>query len=100
MTEVTYHIDRADLKQWELDQMALLAPLNLQMTPSFIVNNYLGHKLEAWFNTNTSDGWDEMRDSWMSITYCEFGITPTSASFEFHAKAEAMLFKLTHGGAN
>lgn len=99
MTQITYHIDPADLEAWELAQIAILAPLNLTMTPSFIAENYLSHKLGQWFDDNTADGWEEMRGGWMTVTYCAFDTTPLSANLEFHSKSEAMLFKLTFGGA-
>ena len=99
MNTVTYKIDTADITRWEKEQLAILTPMNLTMTPSFVAVNYLQHKFGQWFDDTTADGWAEMRDGWMDIAYCGYGVLPLSVQLEFHSKNEATLFKLTFGGA-
>jgi hypothetical protein len=70
----------------------------LFITPSFLAYNYLTDKFEQWFEANTADGWVEMRDSWMNVTYGNYG-EPSSVDFEFNITSEAVLFKLTFSGA-
>lgn len=98
MTTITYRFDPAELQKYTQEITPVLDAANLDSTNSFIARNFAKSILFQWFEDNTADGWCEMCDAWMNFQFGDFDM-PLGVEIEFDDPNEAMLFKLTWGGA-
>lgn len=97
MTTVNINIDQTDFAKYRKHVAGVLDQADLDTTPEFFERNYLRAQYEKWFDAgHTITDWLEIKD------FVEINMDPQrafiSASFMFHDKRDAALFKLTFGG--
>ncbi len=97
MTTVTITIDQTDFAKYRKHVADVLDHAELEPTLEFFERNYLRAEYQEWFDAgDTITDWLEIKDFLVINMDPQWAFI--SASFTFHDKRDAMLFKLTFGG--
>lgn len=88
---ITLSLDLNALIKYEREVAEKVRKLGLQLSHDFVPHNFAATLCMDWLEENTSSGWYGIPKSFDPESY--------AVTFTFDDRDEAMLFKLTFGGA-